>query len=134
MIPTDDGCKKKLAALMQEHSLSGETRLFRQTLAEFLTATDDPAIFRISANSSPSEAVIDVYGQGHVCCADTVGAGLAFVESTADEWQAEDRARIELRLQDVLDQGGLVYPVESVITEKTWYLTLPAGNVPVRKL
>jgi len=129
-----DSRSDKLAALMKENSLDGETRLFRQTLSKFLTATDDPAMFRISANSSPSEAVIDVYGQGHTCGADQVGAGLAFVETTADEWQGEDRASIEVRLQDVIDQGGLVYPVESVITEKTWYLTLPSGEVAVRKL
>ena len=134
MTPTDDSRKEKIAALMDEHSLNGETRLFRQTLSKYLTATDDPVMFRISANDSPSEAVIDVYDQGLICGADQVGPGLAFVEKTADEWQGEDRARIEVRLQDVLDQGGLIYPVESVIIEKTWYLTLPAGDVTVRKL
>ena len=131
---TNDECQARLAALMEEHSLSGETRLYRQTLAEHLTAAGEPDVFRISANPSPSEAVVDVYGHGHTGGAEHVGPGLAFVEKSADEWHSGDRVAVELRLQDVLDQGGLIYPVESVVTEKTWYVTLPAGDVAVRKL
>jgi hypothetical protein len=33
-----------------------------------------------------------------------------------------------------LDQGGRIYPVESVITSRIWYLTLPEGGVRVRKI
>ena len=36
---------------------------------------------------------------------------------------------VAVRLGDVLAQGGLIYPVESVITEKVWYCTLPAGSI-----
>lgn len=39
---------------------------------------------------------------------------------------------VEVRLQDILDQGGLVYPVESVTVERAWYCTLPAGSIEVR--
>jgi len=39
---------------------------------------------------------------------------------------------VEIRLQDVFDQEGLIYPVESVITDRAWYCTLPEGSVEVR--
>jgi hypothetical protein len=38
---------------------------------------------------------------------------------------------VVVRLGDILDQGGLVYPVESVAIEKAWYCTL-LGSVNVR--
>jgi hypothetical protein len=41
---------------------------------------------------------------------------------------------VAVRLRDVLDQGGLLYPVESVITEPVWYLTLPTGRVRVERV
>ncbi len=40
---------------------------------------------------------------------------------------------VAVRLGDVLDQGGMPYPVESVITEPVWYVTLPAGQVRVTR-
>ncbi|MHC4940877.1 MAG: hypothetical protein ACYTHK_18195 [Planctomycetota bacterium] len=119
--------------LMREHGLSEETRLYRATLPEFLSPTDLPGGFQISANEAPSEAVVDVYGGGHTCLAETVGAGLAFVEAADNEWRAEDRTPVSVRLGDVLAQGGRLYPVESVITERTWYVTMPGGSVGVRR-
>ena len=32
----------------------------------------------------------------------------------------------------MLEQGGLIYPVESVITDRAWYCTFPEGSVQVR--
>ena len=39
---------------------------------------------------------------------------------------------VEVRLQDILQQGGLLYPVESVTVERVWYCTLPGDGVDVR--
>jgi hypothetical protein len=33
---------------------------------------------------------------------------------------------------DALDQGGLVYPVESITTDRVCYVTIPQGHVRVR--
>ena len=117
---------------MHTNGFSGESRFYRSTLPEFLSATDKPDIYLITANDDPSEAVVDVYSQGHICLAQQVGPGLAFAESQDNEWRGSGRKVVELLLQDVLDQGGCIYPVESVITEPVWYFTLPDGEVPVR--
>ncbi len=61
-------------------------------------------------------------------------AGLAFSEVRDNQWAEEGRIEVEVRLGDVLGQGGLVYPVESVITEKVWYLTMPEGEVRVLRV
>ena len=124
----------KLAELMQSNHLTAESRLYRYSLSEFLTPTDDPAVFEISANEDPSEAVVNVYEQGHVVLAVHIGAGLAFSESRDNDWRETDRVCIELRLQDVLDQEGRIYPVESITTEQAWYVTLPRGTIRVRKV
>jgi len=129
---------EKTAAALQELLLSNgftpETRFYRYTLPQFLTPADGAGRFRISANPEPSEAVADVYGQGHMILAEQVSPGLAFGESAESEWRADDRVCVEVVLKDVLDQGGLVYSVESVITDRIWYLTLPSGSVTVRKV
>jgi len=117
---------------MESNGLTVESRLYRYSLPEHLEATGDAGYAEISANPDPSEAVIDVYGQGHPTLAVHVGAGLAFAESADNGWQSDDRRCVELRLGDVLEQGGSVYPVESITTESAWYLTLPKGKVRVR--
>lgn len=130
---SDDDTSAKVREVMESSGLTGETRLFRYTLPEFLEPLQEAGAYRISANPDPSEAVVDVYGGGHVCVAAQVGAGLAFAES-ADDWKEPGRTAVEVVLQDVLDQGGRIYPVESVITQRVWYLTLPEESVRVRKL
>ena len=42
--------------------------------------------------------------------------------------RAADRVEVEIRLGDILQQGGLIYPVESVTVEKAWYCTLPTQD------
>lgn len=124
--------KAALEDLLKEHGFTLETRLFRQTLTEFLTPTAEEGVFSVSANPTPSEAVTNIYSGGHTWLAEQIGPGLAFVETSDNEWGGDDRMSIEVRLQDVIDQGGLIYPVQSVVTERTWYLSLPAGSVAVR--
>jgi hypothetical protein len=114
--------------------LTEESLFFRHTRPEFLEPLEEPGTYRISANADPSEAVIDVYAGAHTTLALHLGPGLAFAESPESEWRESGRTCVELRLQDVLDQGGRVYPVESVITERVWYFTLPEGGVRVRRV
>ena len=121
-------------ALLSATRRCGETRFYRCTLAEFVSPGPDPDSFSLSANGESPEAVVDIYGGGYVVLAEQVGPGLAFAEQSGNQWRAPDRKIVEVRLGDVLAQGGLVYPVESVVTEKVWYLTLPRGAVPVREI
>ena len=126
--------KVALEGLMQENGFTAKSRFYRATLPEFLSQTDQPGVYQISAMDDPSEAVVDVYGGGHITLAQQIGPGLAFSESADHEWLESDRTAVEVRLQDALDQGGLIYPVESVITDRIWYLTLPDGGVSVREV
>jgi hypothetical protein len=139
-----------LQRLLAENGLSAETRLYRETLKKSLEATDQSGIFRLAANPKPTESVVDVYGHGHLMQAERAGAGLTFAESDRPDWQETmeqrvirageatrqvlslERIEVEVRLGDILDQGGLIYPVESVTVERAWYCTLPSGSVPVR--
>ena len=84
-------------------------------------------------NPDPSEAVVDAYGGGYGTVASQIGPGLAFTLRSDSQWQEEGRVTVAVRLRDVLDQGGLLYFVESVITEPVWYLTLPTGRVRVER-
>jgi hypothetical protein len=136
-----------LQAVLDAHGLTAETRLYREAVFTHLVPTGTAEIFRLHANVAPSESVVDVYGAGHTVQAESLGRGLAFAESSNPNWQEtmemrvmkgvtgampEARVEVELRLGDVLAQGGRVYPVESVTVEKAWYCTLPTGGVDVR--
>lgn len=147
-IQRDGATQAVLDKLLAEHGLAGDTRLYREAERDSLTPADTAGAYRIRANLNPSESVIDVYGQGHLVQAEQVGPGLAFAESAAPNWQetmelralkagrgnAKDRLEVEVLLQDILRQGGLVYPVESVTVERVWYCTLPAGSVEVHEV
>ena len=150
--PRDGATQAVLDKLLAEHGLTGDTRLYREAERGSLISLDTPGTYQVRANPNPSESVVDVYGQGHLVQAEQVGPGLAFAESAAPNWQEtmelralkagrgkpgsaqEDRVEVEVRLQDILGQGGRVYPVESVTVERVWYCTLPAGSVEVREV
>lgn len=146
----DPAAQAVLDRVLVENGFVADTRLYREAERESLIPTDTPGVFRLPANPAPSEAVVDVYGQGHLVQAEQVGNGLAFAESASPNWQETmemrtlkagrerpgvrppDRVEVEVRLQDILRQGGLIYPVESVIVERAWYCTLPGDTVEVR--
>src|SRR5688572_12746565 len=139
-----------LARLMAENGLTNDTRLYRETLRKSLERTGTPGIFALAANDKPTESVSDVYGQGYTVQAEHVGPGLAFAETPRPDWQdtmemrvlqsgertrellSLERIEVEVRLGDILTQGGLIYPVESVAIERDWYCTMPSGKVTVR--
>lgn len=123
--------KETLAELLAEYGLSRDSALYRATLPEHLDSAGGDDVVWISANPDPSEAVVNVYDTGHLSQAADMGAGLAFTEQEDNDWIESGRVSVRLRLGDVLDQGGLIYPVESVIIERVWYVTLPDGRVSV---
>ncbi len=143
----DAATQTALDNLLAEYGFTPETQLYREALRQALTPTDSPGVYRLAANPSPGETVVDVYGEGHLVQAESVGPGLAFVETTSPDWQETmemrvllarrgppdsaplDRVEVAVRLQDVLGQGGLIYPVESVTVERAWYCTLPSGFI-----
>jgi hypothetical protein len=146
----DAATQAALDKLLETHGLGPATMLYREAMRTALKPAGAPGLFRLAANPSPSESVVDVYGQGYLVQAESLGPGLAFAESDAPNWQetmemralkakGEERTAIEaehveveVALMDILQQGGLLYPVESVTVEKAWYCTLPAGEVTVR--
>jgi hypothetical protein len=130
---TPDETAAAMTAYLQEHGLGRDTQLYRCTLAEFLQTRDDGTVW-LTANDDPSEAVVNVYEGGHVEVAGQIGPGIAFAELADNQWSDDERTLVEVTLAEVLDQGGRVYPVESVITERVWYVTLPSGGVRVRIL
>lgn len=149
--PRDEAIQSALERLLKEHSLAADTRLYREAMRTSLTRTDAPGVYRLAANAAPGESVVDVYGSGYLMQAESVGPGLAFAESARPNWQetmemramkagrakagvaSEDKVEVEIRLEDVLRQGGLIYPVESVSVERVWYCTLPAETIDVRE-
>lgn len=134
MSANDEDRRKKLEQLMSEEGLTPETLLYRHTLPSFLGAADADGKRYLSANPNPSEAVQDVYGEGHMTLAARLGPGLAFVDSAGSEWDEEERVEVAMRLGDALDQGGLIYPAESIVTARAWFVTLPDGGVAVTQV
>lgn len=149
IVQRDEATQKALQKLLDEHRLFAETPLYREAMRETLIPTQTAGVFRLNANPAPAESVVDVYGKGYVVQAEQVGPGLAFAESDQPNWQETmemrvlkatrtskvkmaDHIEVEIRLADILQQGGLVYPVESVTVERAWYCTLPEGSIEVR--
>jgi len=150
MTAQNDGINAAVERLLTENGLAADTRLYREAVRGVLKPTPTAGVFRLDANPAPTESVVDVYGHGYVVQAEEVGAGLAFAESSRPNWQETmemramnasraplesapvDRVEVEVRIEDILRQGGRIYPVESVTVERAWYCTLPAGSIDVR--
>ena len=130
----DSKTREALDALLRSNGFTADTRFYRCTLPDFLSPGSEAGSRRLSANADSPEAVVDVYGSGHIVVAEQIGPGLALAEERDNQWHSPERKLVEVRLGDVLAQGGLVYPVESVVTEKTWFMTLPQGGVRVREV
>jgi hypothetical protein len=145
--PRDAAAEGVLTRLLEEHGLGRDRSLYREVMREQLDQTATPGVFRLAANPRPSESVTDVYGPGYVVQAEDLGPGLAFAEAASPNWQEtmelrtlkslsgispQDRVEVEVKLGELLAQGGLMYPVESVTVERAWYFTLPRGSVEVR--
>jgi hypothetical protein len=124
--------QKRLEALFHENGWDASTVLFRATLAEHLSPLGEDGVFEITGNPDPSEAVTDIYGAGHGTLALHVGVGLAFAEQADNSWVEPDRRLVAISPDELRALGGLIYPVESVVTEKVWYLTFPGGTARVR--
>lgn len=147
-IQRDEAKQAVLSKLLEEYQLTGESRLYREAERSSLMSTGAPGEYRLTANPRPSESIVDVYGPGYVVQAEQVGPGLAFAQSSTPNWQetmelralqakrseASDRVEVEVRLADLLEQGGNMYPVESVTVERAWYFTLPSGGIVVREV
>ncbi len=149
MPPTRDAATQAaLDTLLVSNGLTADTVLYRHAERDALEDSDQPGRCRLAANPLPMETVVDVYRAGHVVPAEQVGAGLAFAEQPARDWQHTmemqaawaggmeglDRVGVKVTVAELLAQGGLLYPVESVAVEKAWYCTLPGGWVDVREL
>jgi hypothetical protein len=128
----EESAAHKVEEVLRDHGLSRDSMLYRESLETFLER-DDAGHETVTANADPSEAVVNVYEGGHVALAAQIGPGLAFTERRDNQWREEGRVTVAVRLGDVLDPGGMPYPVESVITEPVWYVTLPAGQVRVTR-
>jgi hypothetical protein len=145
----DEAIQAILLRLLEEHHLSGDTRLYREAERASLVATATPGVYRLAASAHPRETLVDVYGPGYPVQAEEVGRGLAFAEAASPGWQETKELRavqaglnraaeadhvvVEVRLADLLEQGGAMYPVQSVAVERAWYFTLPSGAIEVRE-
>jgi len=140
----DEQTEATLSRLLAESGLTSESRLYREVERSALTPGSAGGLYRLPANTSPSESVLDIYGPGYVVQAEQLGPGLAFAAEPSINWQETVELRairgmqqqanieVEVSLGDLLAQGGRMYPVESVTVERAWYFTLPEGSIEVR--
>ena len=116
-IQRDEATQAVLSRLLDEHQLTGETRLYREAERASLTATPTPGVYHLAANAHPSESVIDVYGPGYLVQADLVGPGLAFAETAAPNWQETMERRA---LREGLAEGIDCLSAELVLLFEEW--------------
>ena len=119
-----------LMQILQENKLTGDSILYRSTSEKHLE-TNQEGSNSISANNEPVEMVVDRYrGSGHTFMAKDIGPGLAFTTEKVDELHSENRVYVQVLIKDILNQGGLIYPVTSVPEYmKAFFFTLPGGEV-----
>jgi len=122
----------KFTNFLKGEGLSIDTVLYRSTLPEYLFT--DAGEHWLKANEEPTEMVVDSYGSGHTMMASEIGSGLAFTEEVEDDYKLGGRVYVSVRLQDVKDQGGLVYKDVSSHVLNSYFLHMPKHRIQVEIL
>lgn len=124
---------KKVRELMQIENFTENTKFYRYVLPEHIEQIEDN-IYDVTANDEATEMIEDHYDSGHLIMAKNIGPGLAFTIDFNTEYKADNRICIELKLKDILDQGGKIYEDKSSYEEGTWFFTIPKRRVRVKKI
>ena len=95
--------RAQVESYLQSAGLTEDKVLYRASLPEFIQSNEAGESI-ISANADPSEAVVNVYEQGHVHLARDVGPGLAFVETQENEWNEDARKLVSIQVKDIILQ------------------------------
>jgi len=122
----------QFTSFINEEGLSLDTLLYRSTLSEFLI--EDAGEHWIQANEQPTEMVVDSYRSGHTMMASEIGSGLAFTKEIEEDYKLEGRVYVSVQLQDVKDQGGLIYKDVSSHVLNSYFLHMPKGKIQVEIL
>jgi hypothetical protein len=123
--------KQILDTFMKENNLDSESKLVRYTSKAYLKELNGE--YFLEAKKEPQEMIIDRYhGFWEVFIASEIGQGISFLSSMEEEYNRPDRVCVEIRLKDVLDQGGLVYKVTSLPAYiNAFFCTVPEGRLKV---
>ncbi len=119
--------------IMSAYNLSSESVLFRYSLPKHISTTDQ-SITTINAKDNPEEIIIEGYqGGGHSIHASNIGPGLAFTLVAEEDYKTPHKVCIEVKIKDIIEQGGLIYKVTSVPAHiNAFFFTLPQGKVKVK--
>ena len=120
-----------LSKFMQDNNLTNESKLVRYTSKSYLKELNGKLY--LEAKKEPLDMVVDRYhGFWEVFKASEIGQGISFLSNREAEYESHDRVCVEIRLKDVLDQGGLIYSVTSLPAYiKAYFCTLPDSKVKV---
>jgi hypothetical protein len=125
--------QKELLAFMKENKLTPETKLYRYTSKDYLKNIDGKLYLK--AKKKPTDMIIDIYNgsSDNVFIASEMGQGISFLSIQEEEYESSGRVCIEIKIKDVLDQEGMIYPITSLPSYlKAFYCTIPNGLVKVK--
>lgn len=123
--------KEVLTKFMLENKLTEDSKLYRYTANKYLKKTGD--LLYLESKPNTTDMVVDRYhGFWEVFIASEIGQGISFLSKREPEYERPDRVCVEIRLKDVLDQGGLIYNVTSLPAYiNAYFCTLPDTKVRV---
>lgn len=129
-----DKQKEVLKDLLNEFHLKPESYLYRYTTEKYIEEDQVGGLY-LKAKDEPLDMVVDRYVGGyHVFIAHEIGRGLSFLSKPEKEYQIPGRICVKVKIQDVIDQGGLLYSVSSLPAfVKAFFVTLPEGKVRIVK-
>ena len=120
----------KHAQFLASQGFTTETLFYRYTLNEYITEIEDGSLI-INANPAATEMVEDIYNSGHILIASEIGPGLSFTKKEESDFKTDQHMLVSLRLGDIIQQNGKVYPDKSTYTSNAVYITIPEGFVKV---
>jgi hypothetical protein len=120
----------QLTQFLASQGFTPETILYRYSFPEYIAELEDGSKI-INANPSATEMIEDIYNSGHIFKASELGMGLSFTTEIEKSFKTDEHVLISVRICDIIDQEGMIYPDKSTYTLNAFYLTMPEGFVKV---
>lgn len=122
----------QLGSRPRTYGLTPDTVMFRYTFCEDLAETAEGEL-GITGNPHPSEIHVHIHQDTIAWMAKNIGPGISFSVSAVNGWKADAILCMWVTTQDIIEQGGRIYPVASSIYKGVMYVATPPEGLRVTK-
>lgn len=111
--------------VMEENGFNENSKFYRVTNPEYIVGKTDDGRYLIRGNPESIVTVDDLYENKENTRASSLEPGINVMSKPSDKYNSHGELMVEVRLGDMLTQGGKIYKDRGSGSHRAWYLTVP---------